>query len=489
MNTMTYWNDWNKIKPDMGRRLRRFIQWLAVVAIALVCVNPQQGYAAAIYNMPTLQQLSKSRVVITWLTDVDTGTTKVEYGTTTSLGTSKTGNRTLEIEVAADNDPRYLNRVSLTGLSSDTKYYYRVYTDGTDLLDSDRSFTTPPSLTSSASFDFMVIGDYGANPGPKPHKNDLRDIMEDDVKGLLVDTEHGTATYDAPRLLFTVGDNAYSDGEWEEWDDWVFSVYGEVFSRVGVVPAMGDHEYTEAENNFDTHASYPDQFHPDYLPRQFDLFDLPDFNGDETVFTGYQNTNFDLDGHFYSFNAGNAHFVIIDSEYAYSDKIYYHYSGETSGWVKNDVIDEIDEWIADDLTGLSGQIDWIFVFGHRPPWGANNGRSAWGDRLYATFEDKNVDFSFGGDNHRYERSYPMNDETPKAAGDPYPVYIITGSSAAVSTACPSGTPNWVAASACGTSGPDYQDAHYTRVHIDENCIELSTIDHEGTTIDTYDYCK
>ncbi|MFH1784641.1 MAG: fibronectin type III domain-containing protein [bacterium] len=103
-------------------------------------------YTIGVLPLPVIsnvlaQSITASSAMITWATDI-AATSQVEYGTTANYGTSST----------LDSTPDTSHGVSVTGLSADTTYHYRVKSrnsSGGESVGSDNTFTTDPAGTTN----------------------------------------------------------------------------------------------------------------------------------------------------------------------------------------------------------------------------------------------------------------------------------------------------------------------------------------------------
>jgi hypothetical protein len=122
--------------------------------------------------------------------------------------------------------------------------------------------------------------------------------------------------------------------------------------------------------------------------------------------------HFNLTEQFYSFNYQNVHFTVISTVL-----------------LRGDEGDEQYEFVNADLASAASDpnIDWIVVLYHTEaytsPWvGVPNGHNIHTglnrlkDRYHPLFEKYDVDLVFQGDNHNYQRSYPLkyNNANPSA---------------------------------------------------------------------------
>ena len=87
------------------------------IVLLLVFLCASQNASALLLAHVEVSNYSNSEVDITWATDAS-ASTEVHYGLTTALGSTKTG------------DAGEIHKVSLTGLQSETTYFFEVVSDG-----------------------------------------------------------------------------------------------------------------------------------------------------------------------------------------------------------------------------------------------------------------------------------------------------------------------------------------------------------------------
>ena len=104
---------------------------------------------------PYLMYTSPTSVVVMWET-ADAATSTVEYGPTEALGGTATGTEA----GPADGDPGTVHEVTVTGLTSGDRYFYRAG-DGTTWSGVHRFRAAPPPLT---PFRFAALGDTQSHP-------------------------------------------------------------------------------------------------------------------------------------------------------------------------------------------------------------------------------------------------------------------------------------------------------------------------------------
>lgn len=237
----------------------------------------------------------------------------------------------------------------LDGLQPGATYVYRV--GGDDGWSEPAAFAT---AADTDDFSFMYMGDIQRGYG---------------AWGQLL--QQAYAGY--PEAMFTIQsgdliDSAESDVQWLEWQE-LFTAADGVFDRKPFMPALGNHEYANPALYFKTFA----------LPQ----------NGPDG-----------LKESFYSFDYGNAHFVVLDSNRMGSDGADYE-AGIS--------------WLASDLQ--SSNKKWKFVVLHHPPYivnagGSNDATIAGVLRQYwvPVMEQNGVDMVLMGHEQMYMRTYPLYEE-------------------------------------------------------------------------------
>jgi hypothetical protein len=335
-------------------------------ALLLVSVCFPAGniaYGLAITRGPIIQNPDALTTTLTieWWTDA-AGDSTVEYGTTTGLGDTVTVPTAGSCEIGAAGT---CHIVPLSGLLPGTRYYYQLKTNGTvvQAVASNIYFTTLKEPSDPSDLFFTVIGDWGQGS----HNEEQQ-----------VSNNQNAAD---PPMIVTVGDNAYETGTLSDWDNNALAYYVNPMMRMLFMPALGNHDlYDVGNSNWASSA-------------EIKLFLLPR-NG----------TNPER---YYSFDDGDAHFVVLDSNAA-SD------SAQRT-WLENELATTLRKW--------------KFVFLHHTPYSCANGlaslgsdstvRNNWGP----LFEQYGVDIVFDGHDHIYERTKYLDDFGNDGKGT---IYIMTG---------------------------------------------------------------
>ena len=259
------------------------------------------------------------------------------------------------------------NEVLIDKLLANTKYFYSISNKGLNTVGG--SFYTLPVVASKQKMDFVVFGDCGTNTSKQREvlsavKNHFK---EQRIEGMLL-----------------LGDNAYSYGHDEEYQNNFFNIYQDQLLKNTVLwPSPGNHDYADL-----TWPSFLGD-HPPY----FDIFSLPS-NGQ----SGGLASNTEA---YYSFDIGNVHFVSLDSYGRVNDKRMSDLLGAQASWLQNDL--------------AQNKQDWTVVYFHHPPFSKGSHDSDKEqelidirNNLVPIFDKYNVDLAMNGHSHAYERSYLLN---------------------------------------------------------------------------------
>ena len=319
---------------------------VGAVLLGILIVAPQVG---ALQDVgPYLQDVRQTsvKVCITSTTSCVT----VQYGLDTSYGSTVDSCDSAYIDSLVND----LFTVQLTGLAPSTVYHYRVIRGGQ--VTADAAFTT--AVYPSEPFSFVAYGDNRRGPG---------------IWGGGTDQAHQAVVYAAlaenPCFVVDTGDFVNIEevagedmpGEWVNF----FRVEAPMIANKPLFPVRGNHE-----NDADF-----------YL----DFFSPPEeSSGTE---------------HWYAFDYGNAHFVMINTEESY------HPGSPQYQFIEADLA-------AHEGTGP------IFAAFHKPPFsiGVHGGSGSAHDSLAPLLQDYGVDVVFNGHDHIYMRTPAINGVN----------YVVTG---------------------------------------------------------------
>jgi hypothetical protein len=327
---------------------------------------------------PLLQMVSGEAITITWKTNVQTSS-RILYGTSENALTSS---------IIADS-LTHEHEMRITGLKPDTKYYYSVGT-GNDILEGSyrNYFITSPPANTTRKIRIAVFGDAGTG-------NVYQKAGRDNYLRFLKKNNNS-------ELALFLGDNAYNTGTDHEYQTNFFDIYdNNVFNNHVVFPIPGNHEYATPDVPY------------------FSVFSLPTAGESGGLPSGTES--------FYSFNYGNIHFIMLNSQGS-DNNTYLRDSTGTQG-----------VWLKKDLEANAGTHKWTIVCLHHPPYtnGTHNSDAegeliAIRQQITPILERYGVDAVLAGHSHVYERSFLIQDHTGKSASfkaDPPPSgNLVSGSS-------------------------------------------------------------
>ena len=329
------------------------------------------GSDPRLLRWPYLQRVTSTSAVIVFGAQADLTSGVVSIGRDTDYTTTTVSTSSYELPYEDTSEaPRtlQLHAAEITGLSPATEYCYKVVAGDAEIV-SGLKFRTAPD-DPDATVRFLVIGDYGAGTTAEI---DVRDAM--------------TPYRETADFLVTVGDNAYSNGTYGQWQENVFDPYQHMLTRVPFFPTLGNHDY----------------YSQDGEPALRNLF-LPE-NADVVE---------DVE-RYWSTDWGPIHLVGLDSEDPL-DRI----TDNTKG-------DDQRDWLEIDLAQTDRP--WTIVAYHRPMRSNTVGRT--GDAqvleyLVPTIEEYEVPLVLQGHDHNYARFVAMHDGQPLDANVGGTTYIIAG---------------------------------------------------------------
>ncbi|MGS0746303.1 fibronectin type III domain-containing protein [Syntrophomonas erecta subsp. sporosyntropha] len=245
----------------------------------------------------------------------------------------------------------YHYTVNLNGLAPDTKYIYRVGNEGvwSDTL----SFTT---AADTDNFSFLYLGDV--QDGYTQWGNMLDALYQD-----------------YPQIKFSLlggdlTDNSYDENEWGQFLD----AASGVFSRMPMMPTMGNHDGGMYLKFFALPTNGPDGLQPE----------------------------------FYSFDYGNAHFVVLNSS--------------------NNTNEAAKRWLQEDLQSTTKK--WKFAVFHHPAYPAFNDYKGIDKSICENWvpilEQNQVDMVFVGHQHVYMRTHPIYQGDAQTDSAEYGIVYVMG---------------------------------------------------------------
>ncbi|MDI6605215.1 MAG: stalk domain-containing protein [Thermoanaerobacteraceae bacterium] len=231
------------------------------------------------------------------------------------------------------------------------------------------------------------------------------------------------------------------------WNNWFDAAKG-VIDTVPEMPVQGNHE-TYQSKNYD--SAKPKDFVNQFVVPQ---------NGPDS-----------LKGQTYSFDYGNAHIVMLDSQEDEEEP------------VAGDILEAQKVWLDKDLSSTNKT--WKIVFFHKTPYYNKATRS--NEQIKAAFQpifDKyHVDIVFNGHDHGYSRTYPINNDQYVNSPAKGTVYVVTGRS---------GNKYYpdLSQKVWDAFFYDPQDQpNYIVADVNGNTLTIKAVKQDGTLIDTYSITK
>ncbi len=178
---------------------------------------------------PYLQDAEPGSITIMW--ETNTGDESlVDWGESSGLGNTTSGT------FVVGNGASRLHSVTLSGLTDNTRYYYKVSTGG---VQSDvHDFVTPPLPDSEASFNIISMSDMQQD---WQHPNVFSDMVNDQVIPF-VNERYGTDLASDLAYVFIPGDLVVTGSDYGSWENSFFDPSKSLFEHVPVYPVAGNHE-------------------------------------------------------------------------------------------------------------------------------------------------------------------------------------------------------------------------------------------------------
>lgn len=326
----------------------------------MVLLLPAISMAQAITRGPYLQRATFDGVTICWRTDTPSDS-RISYG-------ASPGNLTNTFDDPASVTDHFIH---LTGLSPNQTYYYSIGTT-TNMLAGDDSlhfFEVLPPQGQPTPVRFWAIGDFGKG---NDNQKRVRDSYMNEIQ-----------TSGKADGWIWLGDNAYTDGTDQEYQDHVFDStngYPAIFPNTILWPTPGNHDY----NSVNVLSAPPQHTGP-----YFDIVEVPTNGESGGLASGYEL--------YYSYDYGNVHLLSLNSE--------------ITTWNANTNSDFFT-WLNADLT--QNQLPWVIAYFHQPPHtkGSHDSDDFWEipmaimrTNVMPVLEQYGVDVILSGHSHSFERSF------------------------------------------------------------------------------------
>lgn len=290
-------------------------------------------------RQPYLQKQTQESVVVKWQTPEE------------EIGCVSYGQLELSQKVCEKEASRY-HRVEISNLLKATPYRYAVASESLAIDNEGRHFTTLSDDETMPQC-IWVLGDSG-------NYNDAQQEVRKAMTAYLGDKAVDT--------WLMMGDNAYRSGSQKQFNKGLFNAYPEMLKSHALWPVIGNHDARRW-------AFY-------------EIFELPEAGEAGGVASGSE--------HYYSFENGNVHFVMMDSE------------TESLG-----ADSDMAKWLEKDLAANTKL--WTIAVMHHPPYskGSHDSDSYYDSRgrmvnvrenFLPILEKYDVDLVLSGHSHVYERS-------------------------------------------------------------------------------------
>ncbi|WP_420150288.1 metallophosphoesterase [Spirosoma sp.] len=322
--------------------------------ILLFLFFPANAQAPKLTRGPYLQVVTPTSVIVRWSTDQPTRG-RAWFG----LSANQLANDVRETEATLDHS------LTLTGMNPATKYLYAIGYDDTQLVSGpDYYVKTVVPAGDKRPVRFWVLGDFGSN--------------NENQKKVYEAYRHVTATHPADLWLW-LGDNAYSFGLEQEYQEYVFNVYPPTLRNTPIFPTPGNHDYADSYTNFN-------------IP-YYKLFAFPEKGDSGGVPSGKKS--------YFSADYGNVHLISLDSQ-----------ANQDDGFRLYDTTSTQVKWLKRDLE--ANKLPWTIVIFHHPPYskGGHNSDTEvqlklLRENLTPILERYGVDLVLNGHSHGYERTYRL----------------------------------------------------------------------------------
>ncbi len=331
------------------------------------------SFSQTITRGPYLQIANQTAITIRWRTSAAENS-RIELGAV--FGTYPT--------VVTDPASVTEHIIRVTGLTADTKYFYRIG-NSTNMVVADLKmfFTTVPPGNTTRKIRIAAFGDCGRGNAVYQDQNLAN------YQSYL--TTNGIDAADAWILL---GDNAYSAGTDAEYTSNFFGIYGNnILKNHKLYPAPGNHDYGNNAGN-----------KPSRVMPYYNNFSMPQLAECGGVASNKPN--------YYSFDIGNIHFLSLDSWGTETD--------DTNKDMGFNGTSNLKTWINNDLAANTKK--WVIAYWHHPPYtkGSHDSDNGGGgdpelpairQNFITYLETRGVDMIVCGHSHVYERSYLLRNFT------------------------------------------------------------------------------
>jgi len=297
-------------------------------------------------------------------------TCKIEWGTDDTYG------HIAEVTENGSGPDEHIYSYTITGLTPGTNYKYRIFmANGTKTENGkvvslhqqdafyEASFNTPPA-DSATSLKFFAYGDVRGN-FLNNYSIDAHEAVATAMVNYFREVDPGFQT-----VTIVSGDLNFLGGDETHWDAQLFNPQNYNSQQNYAKALLANTFFISAMGNHDTYSGGTTLF--------VKYFDYP-----------YVTANPAVDGTYWSFDYGPAHFAMVDQYVAY------------------DAASAQFSWLAEDLAGSTK--NWNFIVFHEPAYsaGGHEGKTSVKNLIDDLFADNpaiDIDMVIAGHNHHYLRA-------------------------------------------------------------------------------------
>lgn len=402
--------------------------------------------ATAIPDHITLTWLSDPATTqtIAWRTDtsVSNGFVQISQGLSGRGATASAQTVASQVETLKSSlGDAYLHSATVTGLKPGVTYNYRVGS-GTNFSPVS-TFTT--AQQGATAFKFLLFGDSQSGMGENPEYGPFQ-----------ITTQNALNAHPDARFFINVGDLTEDGQDYLHWNNW-FLACKDILTKIPAMPAQGNHEtYNRGWLPPSGSGSEPYEY--------VHQFKLPQ-NGP----TGLRTQD-------YSWDYGNVHFTVIDSQY-------YEEAADTTRFAGSAFLDMQKAWLDNDLKSTTKP--WKIVIFHRTPYynKATRANDLIKEAFVPIIDKYHVDVVFNGHDHAISRTYPMKNNTMVSSPGAGTIYYVTGRSGN-KTYGDLSKKVWDAYFYNSVDQPSYVAAQ-----VNGSILTLTAYKQNGTVLDTYSINK
>lgn len=310
---------------------------------------------------------TNSRTIM-WQSDITEATAFVEYRV---KGTNQiSSDMTANTEFTDDKITTYQHSVTLKNLTPDTKYEYRI---GYNEKRSDWN-----------DFATAGLGPFKAIIFPDSQSNDYS-VWENTAQSAK------KANPDAA-FFVNIGDLVDNGEDHTQWQAWFDGLHG-IIDKIPIAPILGNHETYDL--NWKTR-----------MPKAYlNLFPLP------------ANGNPDRQNQYYSFDFGDVHFIVLNTQMLEMDQFQPDLLKTEAEWFENDIVNTNKKW---KIVLMHKD---VLTYANNKRNDRQSGISDIGQAFMPLFDQYGIDAVLTAHLHTYRRRGNLYNFRPDSRG---PLYIITG---------------------------------------------------------------